>query len=292
MTLSRVQSDLIAKIIEYARREELLAGDCLREDRLAKLFGVSRSPIRAALREMAESGLVKHVANKGHYLTRNGEELNDAELSIASPDLSLYDRIAADLMQDAVPEQFTEASFMRRYDVSRAQLTRTLTHMAHDGLVRRGTGYSWFFLPVLNSEEAHFASYRFRLIIEPSGLAEPTFSLDHEAVARSRTAHQNLLQKSRKGVLSSRDVFDATARFHEMLAEMSGNQYILQAIQQQNRLRRLSEYYMYDDKSRVRRLVEEHCAIMDALSADDLEQAATLLREHLEIASRIVPNFT
>jgi DNA-binding GntR family transcriptional regulator len=60
---------------------------------------------------------------------------------------------------------------------------------------------------------------------------------------------------------------------------------------QQNRLRRLSEYYVYDDASRIRTLVSEHCQIMDVLIAGDRAWAASLLRRHLEIASRLSPPF-
>jgi DNA-binding GntR family transcriptional regulator len=46
--LSRVQSDIVAKIIDYVRRGNLPVDSRLTESQLAEEFGVSRSPIRAA----------------------------------------------------------------------------------------------------------------------------------------------------------------------------------------------------------------------------------------------------
>ncbi|MBO4223920.1 GntR family transcriptional regulator [Bradyrhizobium neotropicale] len=291
-TLTRVQSDVVAKIIDYIRREKLPAESRLTESQLAEEVGVSRSPIRAALQLLAEQGIVISTANKGHYLARDGSTLDAIDLPISPPpDVSLYDRIAMDRMHAKVPEQFTEASFMRRYDVSRAQLVRTLTKMSQDGLVRRSTGHGWIFMPSLNSAEAYAASYRFRIIVEPAGLMEATFVLDRPATERCREAHEQMLVRAKSGKLSGREIFDTNAKFHEMLAVMSGNRFIAQAVEQQNRLRQLSEYYVYDDEDRIQTLVREHCEIMDALLAGDQIWAATLLRRHLEIASRLAPPF-
>ena len=291
-TLSRVQSDVAGKIVDYIRREDLPADHHLSEAHLAEQLGVSRSPVRAALKVLARKGVVVSVANKGHHLARPASALDTLDVSLPkSPDVSLYDRIAMDRMRDRVPEHFTEAGFMRQYGVSRVQLVRTLTRMSQDGLMRRSTGHGWQFLPILNSEEAYAASYRFRLMIEPAGVLESTFALDEKALARSREAHDQILTLATAGHLTGREVFDTNAAFHEMLARMSGNRFLLQAVEQQNRLRRLSEYYVYEDATRIQTLCREHCEIMDALLAGDRAWAATLLRRHLEVASRIVSPF-
>jgi DNA-binding GntR family transcriptional regulator len=292
LKLSRVQSEIVAKIIDFIRRENLPADHHLTEAQLADEFGVSRSPIRVALQVLAERGVVVSTANKGHYLARDADSLADLDVDMsASSDLDLYNRIAMDRMRDKVPEQFTEANFMRRYKVSRSQLVRTLTRLSHDGLVRRGNGHGWTFLAALNSEQSYAASYRFRILIEPAGLLEPTFLLDKASLDRSRRAHEKILRLAEAGDLKGRDVFDTNAEFHECLASMSGNPFILQGVQQQNRLRRLSEYYVYEDASRIKTLVREHFEIMDALLVGDVLWASSLLRRHLEVASRLIPPF-
>src|SRR3981189_3812110 len=76
-SLGRVQSDIVAKIIDYVRRENLPIDSHLTEGQLAEEFGVSRSPIRAALQLLAEKGIVISAANKGHYLACDGRPRGD-----------------------------------------------------------------------------------------------------------------------------------------------------------------------------------------------------------------------
>src|SRR5918992_5544 len=288
VTLSRVQRNVVNKILEYVQREDLPAAHHLTEKRLAEEFGVSRSPIRAALRILAQQGVVVAEGNRGHFLACDARALRERKLALAPPsDEALYERIARDRMRDRLPEQFAEAEFMRRYDASRAELVRALTRMSEEGFVHRSTGHGWAFLPVLNTEEAYVASYRFRMVIEPAGLLEPGFAVDAERLRRSREGHAHIIQLAGQGRLSGRDIFDTNAAFHEMLASFSGNRFILQAVQQQNRLRRLSEYYLYEDVSRVQALCQEHFEIMDAVLAGDLPWASRLLHRHLDVASRI-----
>ncbi|MGQ4274931.1 GntR family transcriptional regulator [Terrihabitans sp. B22-R8] len=290
--LSRVQQEMVAKITDFIRRNNLPAAYHLTESELAEEFGVSRSPVRVALKVLAERGVVVAAANRGHYLAQHAEAMpEDSEAETSASDVALYERIAMDRMRDNVPEQFTEASFMRRYCVSRTQLVRTLNRLAQDGLLRRGIGNGWAFMAVLNSDDAYDASYRFRMLIEPAGLLEPTFKLNKAALERSRRAHEQILRLSEKKDFYGRDLFDVNGEFHEALASMSGNPFILQGVQQQNRLRRLSEYFSYADGSRVGELVREHFEIMDAVVSGDLVWASTLLRRHLEIAKRRPPPF-
>lgn len=292
-TLSRVQRNVVNKILDYVQREDLPADHHLTEERLAEAFGVSRSPIRAALRTLADEGVVVARGKRGHFLACDARSLRERKLTLAQPsDEALYERIARDRMRDRLPEQFTEAEFMRRYDVSRAQLVRALTRMSEEGFVHRGTGHRWVFLPVLNTEQAYIASYRFRMVIEPAGLLEPTFVVDRERLQRSRAAHGHIIRLAGQDRLVGRDIFETNAAFHEMLASFSGNHFIVQAVQQQNRLRRLSEYHLYEDVGRVQALCQEHFEIMDAVLDGDLFWASRLLHRHLEIASRILTPFT
>jgi len=48
---------------------ELQAGERLFEDRLAERLGVSRNPVREALRELESTGLVEVIARRGAYVT-------------------------------------------------------------------------------------------------------------------------------------------------------------------------------------------------------------------------------
>lgn len=65
-TLREIVSDEIRTLILSG---ELQAGERLFEDRLAERLGVSRNPVREALRELESTGLVEVIARRGAYVT-------------------------------------------------------------------------------------------------------------------------------------------------------------------------------------------------------------------------------
>ncbi|MGC8917420.1 MAG: GntR family transcriptional regulator [Thermoanaerobaculum sp.] len=73
---------LFQQVADLLRREildgKLAAGTWLRQDHLAKRFGVSAIPVREALKSLAAEGLVEHVPYRGIRVVRlSAEELED-----------------------------------------------------------------------------------------------------------------------------------------------------------------------------------------------------------------------
>ena len=71
-----------------------------------------------------------------------------------------------------------------------------------------------------------------------------------------------------------------------MIAAGSSNTFIVQAVQQQNRLRRLLNLQWSYGEDRIVQSCVEHLDILTALEKNDLQWASTLMRRHLELASR------
>jgi DNA-binding GntR family transcriptional regulator len=89
--------------------------------------------------------------------------------------------------------------------------------------------------------------------------------------------------------VSKAQLFNTDAAFHEMFVEFSGNVFFLQSVQQQNRLRRLLEFGGYFTSRRVRSWCQEHLSIIQAVRANDLANAADLMRQHLSRAYETAP---
>lgn len=288
---SQLQARLAERILTHAKDQGFAAGAWLSENALAQAFGVSRTPVRGALAVLSKNGLVDAVPRRGYVLKR---PVRDRDLepysALESNDDQLVERIAADRFADRLPDQVSEADLMRRYGIARGALMRVLTRMANDGVLERCDGHGWRFLPTLDSPQLHDESYRFRLLIEPACVLEPTFHLDTGRAQRLRARHQELLSGGLKQV-SSVKFFDLNAEFHEFIALSSGNRYLHHAVVQQNGLRRFFSYHWTYGAERMRDSCNEHIAILDQLLAGDQEQAATLLRLHLLGASRLRPRF-
>lgn len=284
------QARLAGQIVAYIRTKALPTGSHLPEQALSRRFHVSRTPVRAALSLLADQGVIEHRRNRG-YFTRQDASGLDAATVPESDEERIYLRIANDRMTRELPDQVSEADLLRRYGAARSVLSRALQRLVREGLVEKRPGRGWTFAPVLDSEEAHDASYRFRLAIEPAALLEPGFKLDEARAARSRAAQEALVSGSYQEITAI-DLFEINAEFHELLADASGNQFFLQAVKQQNRLRRFVNYQWIYGPERAIETCREHIAIMDALESGDRFWASNLMRRHLEVSSVLKPYHT
>jgi len=281
---------LANQLLDVIRDAKLEPGHHLREQQLADLIGVSRTPIRSALNLLAKRGIVDTRKNHGYFLRKPHDSLHRIEIEVPSTaDEKLYQRLVRDRLDNLVPNSMTQSEIARRYDVDRVALTRTLSRLAEDGLIAKNTGHGWTFLPTFDSLVSLRGSYEFRLTLEPACFLLPTFKPDPAAIERMRLQHLYLISHPDIASVSSTQLFETDAAFHEMCAEFCGNAFFVQAIQHQNRLRRLLEFGSYTNSRRVQDWCREHVAIIEAIAARDFSQASAKMRLHLEQAFATAP---
>jgi DNA-binding GntR family transcriptional regulator len=137
VTTETTKADDIAVLIEEAIvGGELEPGSVLRQEQLSERFGVSRTPVREALRRLAALGLVSFEPNRGvrvRTLTRH--DLYEAFLVRAELE-SLVTAIAARKLTPDALEQLEAAE--RRF----ARLTKEL-RSRDPGADRRGLMAAW-----------------------------------------------------------------------------------------------------------------------------------------------------
>ncbi|MBN8939805.1 MAG: GntR family transcriptional regulator [Rhizobiales bacterium] len=287
---SRLQRDLLPRIVEVIRNDGLAPGSRLPEALLAQRLQVSRTPVRAALRHLAERGVISPLPGGGYALATPADQIEGGEFAPVVSDLDEYCvRIARDRVDGILPRQASEADLMRRYDIGRPLLLRILNKLAEVGLVERLPGHGWLFSP-LNDPAVIAESYAFRRIIEPAALFEPGFALDQAWLADMRRRHEDMLQQPWTALLSVA-LFEMNAEFHEGLIAASGNRHLVLALQQQTRLRRYSNYSWRYGPERVVVSCREHLEIIARLAAGEIELAAALLRRHLDLARDLCRDF-
>ncbi|HEY3184644.1 MAG TPA: GntR family transcriptional regulator [Gaiellaceae bacterium] len=115
MSLESTKADDLAALIEEAIVSgELAPGSVLRQEQLSERFGVSRTPVREALRRLAALGLVSFVPNRGvRVRTLSREELYEAFLVRAELE-SLATELAARKMTPEALAELGEAE--RRFE--------------------------------------------------------------------------------------------------------------------------------------------------------------------------------
>ena len=286
-----LQYRLARRILDHARWHELEPGARLAEPQLAALCGVSRSPVRSALRLLAAHGFVEHHPNRGFFLKHGGWTLDPGDLAILMSDgEALYRRILSDRFGGALPDTLTTSDLQRRYATSRASIARVMSYMRAEGLIEPREGHGWQFRPALISRESYDASYRFRLLIEPAAFHEPAFAPDMTALGRLMRAHRYLLE-GRIGTASYTLLYDVDAVFHESIAAWSGNIFLQRSVREQNRVRRLTEYEFYADRARMRESTWEHLAILEAVAHADHARASDLMARHIAASWGLSPAF-
>ncbi len=281
-SLTRLQSDLVARIVALIRSDQPAVGQRFTELGLAEHFGVSRSPVREALRHLAERGVLRFEENRGFFLTCEAQDIGAHLNGLSpSPEETLYTQIVADRMARRLADSFTASELMRRYACSRPLLLRVLNRLTEEGVLRAGRGHAWSFITFLDDQQAEQESYRLRLLLEPAGLLEPSFAVDRQALGRSMEVQRRVVESAALDI-TSQEMFEINAAFHELLAQSSGNRFFLQNMQHHNRMRRLNEYSAFRDRDRMVLSCREHIAIIEALLEGKNESAAKRLRAHIE----------
>lgn len=284
---SRLQRELSAGILELIRAEKLAPGTRLAEVALAQRLQVSRTPVRAALKLLAGRRLVRVGASRGYFVADTVPATPKAPAKPVPADTDrLFVAIARDRRSGRLPIDVSERDLMERYGASRPVVQRVLSRLAEVAAVMRKPGHGWRFQPIIADAQARAESYRYRILIEPAGLLEPGFRLDPGWAAEMRQRHQETLKQPWKETASIA-LYEMNAAFHEGLATASGNRFLLVAVQQQNRLRRFTNYDWVFGYERVVVNCREHLAILDRLEAGERGAAAQLLRDHLESAARL-----
>ncbi len=261
---------------------------------LSEAIGVSRSPIRAALKVLESKKVVSFIQGKGYFLKQVGPKLGKIVINAARPDdEALYEKILRHRFLGQLPERVSEADFMRRYQVTRSALIKALMRMYQEGLIERSQGHGWLFAEFLGSEETYYASYEYRLAIEPMAILSANFKVDIQKTQSCLEKHRELLDRIENDYdrLTGAEQFDLDAELHEMIVSFSANQFFENAIKHQNRLRRLVEYESFHKHERMKDSCEEHIKILEALISGQIEWASKLMARHLDLAGHSVKAF-
>ena len=278
---------LAPQVIDMVRARSMRAGEPLREQTFAQALGVSRSPIRRVFALLAEWDLATQEPNRGYFLKQDAGEIQASAFPLASdPFEDFYLRVVDDILAGEIPTHFFEAQLLRRYEVPRGQLLKVLNRLAGEAMVERKPGQGWELKDFVHNTTAHIQSYRFRMAIEPAALLEPGYQVNQAAFANARQQQQALIDGG-INTLSRAQLFQIGAQFHELIVQCSGNVFFIDALRQQNQLRRFMGYKANIDRSRLVTQCQQHIQLLDLIESGRREEAAQFLWRHLDEVGRL-----
>lgn len=277
---SELQNELVSRIKDSILAHDQEAEGRIRESVLSRAIGVSRTPIRAALRHLVREGILQPHTQGGYSILQSPSRVAET-MTNGEQTSGLYGRMLRDIILNEMPDPATEKALMRKYEAGRGEILRVLRRLVREGLAEPLPGRGW--ATIRFDGEQMSRSYHLRFILEPAMLLDGDYTVDREALQRLRSDHASALS-----TLSAQspwhELFELDATFHETLARGSKNDLIIDIIRRQNRLRRLAEFFSYSRLERIRASMNEHVAIIDALLSGDAAWAAALLRQHLTIS--------
>lgn len=283
MPASALARNIASQISLLVTTGDLSAGDHLRTQHLADKFGVSRSPVREAMQILAEQGLLEQKENRGFFIKDVPESKVVEPIGDEARPFEVendYQRLAEDWLMDRIPAEVTEGMLRDLYKVTKAQLSDMLMRAVREGWAERKQGYGWRFLPVAKTPEAFEQIYRFRMLIEPAAMLEPSFKLDRKILQEQRRIQERMLETDIVRLPAERLLHNGSL-FHEELMKMSNNPFFHLSLVRVNQMRRLLEYRSRIDRSRLFTQCEEHLAIVDLLDRSEILEASYAMRKHL-----------
>ena len=287
---SHLQVRIARHVLHLLADGEIVQGDHLRELELCDRFGVSRTPVRAALSFLQDLGALKKQENKGFFVAVNDARSRELIAQIPDDDdETIKGQIARDWFNGDVASEVSEGEIRARYKLGKIAASRVLMALAEDGVVSRMPGYGWKFEPTLNTASAHDESYDFRMIVEPASIVSAQFRFNPEKAAALRRRHRHVLDVRHKPDLA--EVIRLDEDFHDFVAQCANNRFVEQALAQQNRLRRLMEFQSLIDAGRLTASCLEHMEILDHLEAGSRHKAAEAMLHHLQRAKASRPDF-
>ncbi len=272
---------LARQIVEIVLERGLREGDHLPETVLSEACGVSRTPIRSALKILEVNNIVLRREEEGFFLNMKPELVTaDGSSQLEDIEESLAERILSDRAERRIADVQSVSALVRRYGAPRSAVLNALKILSSDGIVTQLPGRAWAFQPILDTPNALAESLAFRLTLEPQAILAPGFSMDSQKVGMMRQQMKDFLRRS-DGSMSSVAFLRLDCAFHSFIAESSGNRFACGALSAHQRLRLTTQKDHSIPDFRLRQSLEEHLDILDSLERMQLQLAADQMVLHL-----------
>lgn len=285
------------------KKERLKKGTLLLEGPLAELFGVSRSPVRQALANLHQNGLICTFEGRGYLVGKEPAEVlrrtlksDDFKLSddtARAPKKteawkSVYDRIERDLLHQSLYGSYriNELELSRHYSISRTVSSQVLTRLSLMGLVERDERSRW---QLAQWDENRLAElYEVRRRLEPYVLERAAEFLQPAQIDRyiERLRHAMTTYPN----MDSRQFDELESDLHIETLGLCPNRQMLQILRRTHSLL-LSGKHILLDKSYFpdeEPFFQEHLSIFENLQDGRTDLAAQSMEAHLVIAERKV----
>ncbi len=243
---------------------------------IAKLYGVSFTPVRTAVAELIEDGLIKNGGNRRLILQappKNGRRKTKLPPPLPRP-RDLYKVIANDLIKLSLkgePIYLREEAMAEKYDVSRSAIRNVFHQLAGSGMLDHIPRRGWQLRPFRQEDMQSFLEVREVLELKALSLARP-----------------HLLPEDLRSMISKNVVPTSASEpvkidnsLHAYFIDKANNSYIKDFFQRQGQYYEILFDWEDQDRKTAIETVHQHLEILEALLREEWREARKALSHHI-----------
>ncbi len=193
-------------------------------------------------------------------------------------------RLLIDSGELAPGERLNEAELCNAMGVSRTPLREAIRSLATEGLVElqpnRGAVVS-----VISSEDVS-EILPIMASLEGLGGRLAAVNMEHEKIQQVRNIHNQMIGHYRNGAIN--DYFETNRLIHELITEGSGNQTLIETINNLSAKVRRARFSANMTEESWAKAVSEHEEIVNALESRDSDRLEAMLIQHIETKRRTI----
>lgn len=289
---------IAAALRKSIRRKRLPAGLVLQEESLAALFGSSRSPVKAAFKQLLEEALLSRFDGRGVIVGTKPRALHRAPVTRAMLGLEegegalprvqawqkVYQTIERELIYRSVFGRFlvNELELARYYGIGRTVAHDALLRLQATGIVIKGEKAHWYIVP-LDPKRLNDL-YDLRELIEPVLMTSAATRIPEQTLESMAERLGNAMRRYPLVDIDSLDRLEHDV--HVSCLEFGGNAEMLEALKR-TRCILISGKHILGKQMPYPRLdpfLAEHLEVIEALRSRDAKRARQAMLSHLQAA--------
>jgi len=280
------------------QRGRLRAGLVLQEASLAELFGSSRSPVKAAIKQLMSERLLSRSDGRGVQVGGRGATpdrtplthamLGIEESSVALPRVHAWQKIYRTIERELLYRsafgrfQVNELELARYYHAGRTVAHDALLRLQASGIVTKGEKAHWYVVP-LDSQRLN-ELYELRKLIEPELVGNAATRIPGDVLAQMRGRLRDAMQRHPQVKIDDLDGLEHD--LHVSCLEHGGNREMLEALGRTRCILISGKHILgkHVPYPRIDPFLAEHLAVIEALLSRDSRRARQAMRAHLDSA--------
>lgn len=243
-------------------------------DSLAEYYEVSFTPVRTAVSELIDEGLLEKGPNRRLMAPpasskRHGRSSRQKPPKPPRDSFEIISRDLVHLSLQGEPVYLREEATAEKYDISRSAIRNILHRLAGEGMLDHIPRRGWRLQPFRQDDLQAFIEVREVLELKALTLAQPKLAAAHL---------QRMLDAN---VVAESDALAIDESLHEYFIAAAGNVYITDFFKRHRRFYRLLFEWQDHDQVTAVETVRQHREILTALLENDWPKAHRALSHHI-----------